>query len=131
MDDRVSANHSKEKFKNSPRTHKATFKMQAWIAGIKNKYEVKNLDGTSNMESEWWLPSRALVMMGEEQTRLRNFRLTCHTFIIHIRLSLMSAIDVYDVFDVEDGAGVCKSNAYDVFGRIWLTQCPSFSSSMR
>ena len=75
MDDRASANQSNEQFRNRPRTHKTTFKNQAWNEARANKYEVKNLDGTSSVEPEWWLPARALVMLSEEQTHLINFRL--------------------------------------------------------
>ena len=75
MDDRASANHSKEQFKHRPRTRKTTFKNHAWSTAVTNKYEVKNLDGSSSVEPEWWLPARALVMLAEEQTHLIHFRL--------------------------------------------------------
>jgi hypothetical protein len=75
MDDRAFANHSKELCKNRPRTHKTTFKIQAWSTAVTHKCEVTNLDGSSSVEPEWWLPARALVMLAEEQTHLRNLRL--------------------------------------------------------
>ena len=66
------------------------------------------MDGNTSVESEWWLPARALVMLAEEQTHLRNLR----RYVLRLHFShcvVLDVSDVYDVYDVEDGVRVCKS----------------------
>ena len=73
---------------------------------------VKSVDGASNMEPKWWLPTRALVMLGKEQTHIINLSYMQCLHYQH-NLSLMSAIDVYDVYDVVDEVG-CASQMLSV-----------------